>query len=106
MSFTDQKPHIVTPEDVRAPWSGHRNGKRFYCRMCGHQFLVGDSFRWVWAGVLTPARVNLLVCGKCDGDDVLERYQQWWLDWEYLAQTKFRYIADRLADTERRQQHG
>lgn len=96
MSFTDQKPHIVTAQDIKAPWSGHKDGKRFYCRLCGHQFQVGDIFRWVYAGSIH--RTNLLVCEVCDGVDVLYRWEKWWQEWEHLAKTKFRYIADQLED--------
>lgn len=98
MSFTDQKPRIATAEDVKAPWSGYSNGKRFYCRLCGHQFQVGDTFRWVYAGSIH--RCNLLVCELCDCPDVLTHWEDWWQEWESLAKTKFRYIADRMKDAE------
>ncbi len=99
MSFTDQKQHTVTAEDLKAPWSGYKDGSRFYCRLCGHKFKIRDLFRWVYAGSID--RVNLLVCRKCDGPDVLERWEKWWEEWEYLAKTKLRYIADRLVDAEK-----
>ena len=99
MSFTDQQPRVATEEDVKAPWSGIRNGKRFYCRLCGHQFQVGDTWRWVCAGSIH--RLNLMVCASCDGEDVLVRWENWWKEWEELAQNKFRYIADRIEDAER-----
>ena len=99
MSFTDQKQRTVTAEDLRANWSGHKDGSRFYCRLCGNQFKIGDLFRWVYAGSIH--RVNLLVCGKCDGPDVLERWKKWWQEWEHLAKTRFRYIADRLEEAEK-----
>lgn len=99
MSFTDQKPRVATEEDVKAPWNGIENGKRFYCRLCGYLFQVGDIWRWVYAGSIH--RVNLLVCENCDGGDVLDRWELWWKEWEQLAQGKFRYIADRMEDAER-----
>jgi len=99
MSFTDQKPRVATAEDIKAPWSGVKNGKRFYCMLCGYHFQVGDIWRWVSGG--KKHLLNLMVCEKCDGDDVLERWEKWWQDWEHLAKTKFRYIADRLDDAER-----
>ncbi|KKN62616.1 hypothetical protein LCGC14_0510270 [marine sediment metagenome] len=99
MSFTDQKPRIATEEDVKAPWSGIKDGKRFYCRLCGHQFEVGDVWRWVYAGAIH--HVNLIVCEQCDSEDALVHWEQWWQEWETLAQGKFRYIADCFADTER-----
>jgi len=94
--FTDQKPHIATDKDVKALWSGASNGRKFYCKLCGHKFQIGDTYRWVSAGSIH--RINLLVCSKCDGPDVLDHWEKWWQDWEYLAKTKFRYIADQIED--------
>lgn len=99
MSFTDQKPRVATEDDIKESWSGVKAGKRFYCRLCGYRFQVGDVWRWVHAGNIH--RLNLLVCEKCDGEDVLERWERWWKEWEQLAQGKFRYIADRMEDAER-----
>lgn len=96
MSFTDQKPHTVTEKDTKAPWSGIKDGKRFYCKLCGHQFVVGDTYRWVFASSIQ--RVNLLVCERCDGPDVLDKWKKWWEDWESLAKGKLRYIADLIED--------
>ena len=99
MSFTDQKPRIATEADTKAPWSGYKNGERFYCYLCGHKFVVGDGWRWVCAGSIR--RSNLLVCNACDCPDVLEKWKQWWLDWEQLSQTKYRFIANRLKDEQK-----
>ena len=68
MSFTDQKPRVATAADVTAKW-----GSQFRCYLCGHRFQVGDQWRWVWSGA--AALRNCLVCARCDGDDVLERWQ-------------------------------
>lgn len=84
MSFTDQKPWTVTDEDTKRPWSGHRDGSRFRCMLCGHRFVAGDLARWVYAW--KPH--NFFVCVKCDGPDVRERMaviydesktRYWWL---------------------------
>ena len=86
MSFTDQKPRVVTEKELKAPWGGYRDGRKFRCYLCGHRFKLGDTFRWV----LSRKYMNLMTCGKCDGDDVLERWHKhveeakekyWWL-WE------------------------
>lgn len=104
MSFTDQKQRVATEQDIKAPWNGAKGGKRFYCRLCGHQFKVGDKWRWVYAGSIH--RLNFLVCEQCDGEGVLEKWNKWWEEWEELSKGKFRYIADMLEDrqveTERR----
>ena len=87
-TFTDQKPRIATEEDCKRPWSGRPNGEGFRCYLCGHRFKPGDQWRWVYANGQSPAYGNFLVCKKCDGDDVLDRWQEqnaalndkyWWL---------------------------
>jgi len=71
MSFTDQKPRYVTEEEVIAPWGGGKNGIYFRCYLCGHQFIVGDYFRWV-----LHEKMNFITCNDCDGDDVYLRWEQ------------------------------
>jgi hypothetical protein len=72
MSFTDQKPRIATEQDCAAEWGGGPNGKRFRCNLCGHKFVPGDVWRWVYGG---PVKlINFLVCEKCDGSDVMSRW--------------------------------
>ena len=70
MSFTDQKFRVATEEHVNARWGGIPNGKRFRCYLCGHKFVVGDEWRWVMAKKFG----NLMICKKCDGPDVMERW--------------------------------
>lgn len=94
MSFADQRPRVATAEEVKAPWGGAEGGKLFYCSLCGHTFQVGDTWRWVCAS--QKKLRNLMVCSSCDGEDVLERWVQWWEEWERLSQGKFRLVADRL----------
>ena len=72
MSFTDQKPRIATEKYCKAPWGGVENGELFRCYMCGHRFKPGDIFRWVSAVHLGTN--NLVVCDKCDGPDILQRW--------------------------------
>ena len=72
MSFTDQKQRVATQEDCRGPWSGGRNGERFRCYICGYKFLPGDNWRWVCGGDLQT--INFIVCDRCDGPDVKERW--------------------------------
>lgn len=75
MSFTDQKPWIVTPEDCAADWGGGKGGKHFRCHMCGHKFEPGDTARWQYTNSTPGASGNPLVCVKCDGPDVVERWK-------------------------------
>jgi hypothetical protein len=81
--FTNQKPRIATEHDCRIRWRGAPPGRDFRCYMCGHKFEVGDGWRWIWAtyrGVINP-----IVCEKCDGPDVLER----WLEQNEEAKRRF-----------------
>lgn len=84
MSFTDQKPRIATEDDcTRVPWSGGKKAAYFRCYMCGHAFIPGDQWRWVYAG--GRGVINVTVCEKCDGPDVLDR----WVAQNYEAYTRF-----------------
>lgn len=101
MSFTDQKPRVVTKGDLTAPWSGHNDGSHFFCRLCGHLFKEGDMWRWICAGKVHLR--NLMVCSNCDGEDedVLRRWVKLNEEWEDLAKGKFRFIATMLEDLEK-----
>jgi hypothetical protein len=75
MSFIDGKPRIATKEDCSASWGFIKNGERFRCYLCGHKFIVGDYWRFVFMNDGThPGCGNFLVCEKCDGEDVKERF--------------------------------
>lgn len=88
MSFTDQKPRVVTDSDIHASWGGYKNGERFRCFICGHKFKVGDIWRWVHA----PPLMNFFVCESCDCDNIVEVWKErhneletkyWWLIQDY-----------------------
>ena len=94
MSFTDGKWRQVTEKDLKVRWSGSPAALRFRCKMCGHKFVLGDQWRFVWANVEnSPTRTgNFMVCWKCGGekDDFRLRlemsriekegfYRFWWL---------------------------
>lgn len=85
MSFTDQKPRIATEADCNASWSFVKNGQRFRCYLCGHRFVVGDYWRWVYMGS-EGGYTNILTCKKCDGPTVKEDFKK--LLKEYLFLTK------------------
>lgn len=88
MSFTDQKPRKATEEDLKAKWGGVPDGKLFRCYLCGHKFEIGDIWRWVHAKVFH----NFLVCEKCDGEDVLDK----WNKHIEELKTKYWFVIDRL----------
>lgn len=73
MRFTDQKPFTVTEKDVA---DFKRYNKRFNCKLCDRDFVVGDVARWIYAnGSQSPVRCgNFFVCNRCDGtnEDVLQ----------------------------------
>lgn len=82
MSFTDQKPFVVTEQQVTAPWGGHRDGRNFRCAWCGHHFKIGDVARWVFTNDGQPDTKGLsgnpFICSSCDGprEQILARLQQ------------------------------
>ena len=86
-NILDQKPHVATEKDCQAPWSGVKGGKRFRCYLCGHKFEAGDTFRFVYGQGKT---INFLVCDKCDGEDVFER----WLEHHRIAYEKYWWLTD------------
>ena len=71
MSFTDQKQRITTENDLELKW-GFRGG-RLRCYLCGYLFIVGDKWRWVYAG--RRNLTNFVTCESCDGEDVLDRWE-------------------------------
>ena len=74
MTFTDQKPWVVTEADLKANWGGI--GRRgFACGFCFHQFELGETVRWFYCPATAP---NSFVCEKCDGADVVDRWMQFW----------------------------
>lgn len=74
VSFTDQKPHIVTEEHLKARWGTRKNVNGFRCYLCGHTFELGDQFRWVYMGDIKC--INILVCESCDGNNIQERWKE------------------------------
>jgi hypothetical protein len=76
MSFTDGKPRIATEQDCKARWSCGKPGERFRCCLCGHKFVVGDVWRFQFTNNIPNAGGNPLVCEKCDGPDVVERWKK------------------------------
>jgi len=99
MSFTNGKQRVVTKEDLSAPWSGHKDGSHFYCYLCGYSFQEGDGWRWLYA--TQKGLPNIMVCSNCDCDDVLERWQAIWDEWDKLSKGKFRFMATRMKDAEK-----
>jgi len=99
MSFTDQKPRIATEEDIRAPWSGGRNGKYFRCKLCGHKFQVGDYYRFVFHNY-----GNITVCKHCD-DNPGEKWTQIHEEWEKLKEGRFWWFIHRLEDELKETEH-
>lgn len=97
MSFIDQKPHIATERDCKGSWLGGKNGKYFRCQLCGHKFVPGDIYRWIYCGDIKLT--NIIVCEKCDGEDVKEKWLKtyreskdrfWWL-WAEIEKCFERY---------------
>lgn len=93
MSWTDQKPRVATEEDIKAPWSGQKNGKYFRCKLCGHKFQVGDYWRFVFHNY-----GNIIVCQDCDKDDPVIKWTQLHTEWSKLKEGKFWWFIYQLED--------
>lgn len=74
MSFVEGKPMVATREHCNTRWM--RDKKNFRCGMCGCNFKEGDVFRWIYTNNLPGYSGNPLVCEKCDGPDVIERWKK------------------------------
>lgn len=74
-NFTDQKPHTVTKKNLKGRWGGGRDGKYFRCGICGYRFKLGDIYRWILTNDIPGYGGNPLVCQKCDGPDVLDKWK-------------------------------
>ena len=95
MSFTDQKPWVVTEDQTKLHWGSNKLGK-LRCQLCGHTFKTGDTCRFVFANFEnSPFRGgNFFTCAECDSPDVLGKagkiYEEskvkcWWL-WDRLGE--------------------
>ena len=75
--FTSGERMIATEHDCHvAKWSG-RDAGNFWCQTCGHKFVVGDGYRWIYANGNSPSAGNFMVCDQCDiGNDDLIRTRQ------------------------------
>jgi len=93
MGLTDQKPRIATEGDVKAPWSGGKNGKYFRCKLCGHKFEVGDYYRFIFHNY-----GNIMVCQSCDKDNPAEKWTQLHDEWDKLRAGKFWWFIVRNED--------
>ena len=75
MSFTDQKPFLVTQEHLDARWCGERAPfaarRHLRCAWCGHRFELGDTARWVYTNggdeETKGISGNPFICQPCDG---------------------------------------
>lgn len=83
MSITDQKPHLVTEQDLKAPWNGGKDGKYFRCYLCGHKFSLDEYYRFVFSNL-----GNVIVCRACD-DDVIQKWTNLHNEWKELSNGKF-----------------
>lgn len=77
-NFTNGERKIATERDLKAPWRGERNGKYFRCGLCGHKFIEGDGWRWLYTNDMSiGSGGNPLICDSCytDKDDTRFKWQ-------------------------------
>lgn len=93
--FMDQKRRVATEDDCKRRWRGTPNGADFRCYLCGHKFVPGDGYRWVYsagAGYTSEAGknygvINPMTCDACDGPDILDRWVE--INKEFFTQPRF-----------------
>lgn len=90
MSFTNGQPWIATDKDCGMRWSCGKPGEHFRCGFCGHKFVPGDRVRWQYTNDIPGAGGNPMVCEKCDGPDVVERWAKKCAEWAADAWWWFR----------------
>ena len=75
-NFTDGLPRVATQRDTELRWSC--SPKNFRCGFCGHKFIVGDTYRFVFTNSHEGAGGNPLVCQSCDAsnEELIERWRQ------------------------------
>lgn len=73
-TFTDQKPFVVDA-DRRSAFT--RLKKKFNCSICGKEFEIGDTARWVYAnGTNGFHGGNFFVCEADNTPNVLDRAKE------------------------------
>ena len=78
MSFTDQKPFIVSEKDLKTRWGGGKPGEYFRCGLCGYRFCLGDTARWQYTNDTPEAWGNPMICEKCDGprEEIITKWKR------------------------------
>lgn len=87
--FTDGKPRVATEEDCNLPWSSKAPGVAFRCGFCGHKFVPGDYWRWVFTNDIKNAPGNPFVCDTCDCEDIKDKWIEKWNTWRRLNDIEF-----------------
>lgn len=68
MSIFDGNPQVATAEQCKLIWGcSGKPGERFRCCLCGHKFIPGDTFRFVYTNDTVDVGGNPFVCSQCDG---------------------------------------
>lgn len=69
--FTDRLRHVATLAIIESMKRARRDREPFGCLLCGHVFIVGDGYRWIYCNDgLSPWKGgNFFVCDNCDHGD-------------------------------------
>ena len=70
--WTDMKPHVASEEFCAGKYGVMRHTQKAHCSLCGHVFVPGDGYRWVYMNGASPSPGNFFVCSKCDRDGLGE----------------------------------
>jgi hypothetical protein len=74
VSFTDQKPRLVTEAGITARWGGNNYVLNFRCGLCGYRFRIGQIWNCATAEALE--RIAELEKGLEPFADVANRHQK------------------------------
>lgn len=101
MSNFFQEFKVATEETVKAPWSGSKGGKMFFCGFCGTQFKVGDKYKAVYTNDIAGYGGNPLTCWACHQGKTHEEIREAWKqksdEFEaFLNEPRFRHFKARM----------
>ncbi len=95
-SFTNGERREATEKDLKAPWGGYKDGRKFRCGMCGHKFIFGDGWRWLYTNDLKGSGGNPLICDSCftTKEDTRRRWIIKCEEWKAIKENFWHFLPD------------
>ena len=83
---------IADEKACKARWLGLAPGEGFFCAFCGHQFQVGDEYRFIYTNDIPGASGNPLCCRGCfDMDGRVDGLRKRWVSMNEEHRTRFKW---------------